>query len=45
MTQGGCWISIDHVLWRAKKKVGRMGRELVGEEDTEYSPFNEILST
>ena len=22
-----------------------MGRELVGEEDTEYSPFNEILST
>lgn len=22
-----------------------MGRELVGEEDTEYSPFSEILST
>ena len=25
--------------------MGRVGRELVGEEDTEYSPFSEILST
>lgn len=45
MTQSGCWISIDHILLVGKKQVGRVGRELVGEEDTEYSPFSEILST